>query len=50
MKLDAPVKMCDDFCRKYKNYDTVLMAVDDYLKYCEVAGIPVERPKSEVFE
>lgn len=45
MKLDEPVKLTFDFWKKYKKYDTVLVLYDDYLKYCEVAGIPTSRRK-----
>ena len=34
-----PVKMCADLCRKYGQYDTVLMLESDYQKYCEVFGL-----------
>ena len=36
-KKDA-VTMCADFCKKYKDYDTVLMLESDYLAYCKVCG------------
>lgn len=44
MKVDEPVKLCIDFCKKYKKYDTVLVTLDDYMKYCDFACIPVARP------
>ena len=45
MKLDEPVKMCIDLCKKYKKFDTVLITLEDYIKYCEVANLPLDRPK-----
>lgn len=49
MKLDAPVKLCVDFCKKYKKFDTVLVMLEDYIKYCAFAELPLDRQK-EVFE
>ena len=45
MKLDEPVQLCINFCKKYKQYDTVLVSLDQYIKYCECAGLPLDRPK-----
>ena len=45
MKLDEPVQLCINFCKKYKQYDTVLVPLDQYIKYCECAGLPLDRPK-----
>lgn len=44
MLVDRSVSMCIDFCKKYKKYDTVLVPVDLYMKYCECAGLPLDRP------
>lgn len=44
MKLDEPVKLGIDFCKKYKKFDTVLVTLEDYIKYCEVAGLPLDKP------
>lgn len=33
-----PVKMCVDFCKKYKKYDTVLVPEENYRAYAEVCG------------
>lgn len=41
MKTDEPVKMEVRFCQKWKEYDTVLVDKDNYLMYCDLAGIPV---------
>ena len=45
MKVDEPVQMCVDFCKKYKKYDTVLVLLDQYIGYCKMAGLPLDRPK-----
>ena len=47
MKLDEPVKLCVDLCKKYKKYDTILVTLEDYIKYCEFADLPLDRPRSE---
>lgn len=38
IKTDEPVKMEIGFCKKWKEYDTVLIRYDDYIKYCDVCG------------
>lgn len=45
MKLDEPVQMCIGFCKKYKQYDTVLVTLEQYLCYCKAAGLPLDMPK-----
>ena len=45
MKLDEPVTMCINFCKMYKQYDTVLVPLEQYIKYCESASLPLDRPK-----
>lgn len=47
LKVDAPVKLSIDLCKKYKGFDTVLVLLEDYIKYCEVACLPLDRPKGE---
>ena len=47
LKVDEPVKLCIGFCKKYKKFDTVLVTLEDYVKYCEVACLPLDRPRSE---
>lgn len=47
LKVDEPVKLCIGFCKKYKKFDTVLVTLEDYIKYCEVACLPLDRPRSE---
>lgn len=44
-KVDEPVQMCIGFCKKYKKYDTVLVPLDQYVKYCECACLPLDKPK-----
>lgn len=41
-KVDEPVRMCIGFCKKYKKYDTVLVPLDEYIKYCECACLPLD--------
>ena len=36
---NEPVKMSPDFCRKWKNYDTVLMLAEDYDAYVKLFGL-----------
>ncbi len=43
IKDDAPVKMEFGLCRKWNDYDTVLVAEEDYLHYCKVCDIPAEK-------
>lgn len=43
MKLDEPVKLCIDFCKKYKKYDTVLVPLEQYIAYCMCADLPLEK-------
>lgn len=45
MKVDEPVHLCIDFCKKYKQYDTVLVPLDEYIGYCKVACLPLDRPQ-----
>lgn len=47
MKVDEPVQMCIDFCKKYKKYDTVLVPLEQYICYCKAAGLPLYRPAEE---
>lgn len=41
-KLDEPVKMEIGFCKKWKNYDTVLVRYDDYITYCKAASLSLD--------
>lgn len=45
IKMDEPVRMEMNFCKKYRKYDTVLVPYDNYLAYCEVAGLALDMPK-----
>lgn len=47
MKIDEPVHMCIDFCKKYKKYDTVLVPLDEYIGYCKMACLPLDRPQED---
>ncbi len=47
MKVDEPVQMCVNFCKKYRKYDTVLVPLDQYIGYCMCANLPLDRPKEE---
>lgn len=44
-KVDEPVSMENNFCKKYKDYDTVLVPYEQYKAYCVMAGLPLDRPK-----
>lgn len=43
-KVDEPVQMCIGFCKKYKQYDTVLVPLDKYITYCNAACLPLDKP------
>ena len=47
MKVDEPVQLCIGFCKKYKQYDTVLVPLDQYIGYCKCACLPLDRPKED---
>ena len=47
MKVDEPVKMEINFCKKWKKYDTVLVPYEQYEAYCKVASLPLDRPKED---
>lgn len=49
MKIDEPVKMSADMCKMYKQFDTVLVLLEDIKKYYSVAGLRVERPYEEKY-
>lgn len=34
-----------DFCKKWKEYDTVLVDAEQYEAYCRIADLPLEPPK-----
>ena len=44
MKIDEPVHMEVNFCKKYKKYNTVLVPFDEYIGYCKCACLPLDRP------
>lgn len=39
IKCDEPVKMTLDICKRYKKFDTVVVAQDEYLNYFKLLGI-----------
>lgn len=45
MKTDEPVKMSVDICKKYKQFDTVLVAIEDVEAYFRICGLYTDRPK-----
>ena len=47
MKIDEPVHMCVNFCKKYKQYDTVLVPTEEYIGYCKMACLPLDVPVKE---
>ena len=50
MKLDEPVHLSVDFCKKYKQYDTVLVPLDEYIGYCKCACLPLDRPEGNEYD
>lgn len=47
IKTDKPVEICIGFCKKYKEYDTVLVTLDQCIQYYKAACLPFDRPKGE---
>lgn len=47
MLVDRSVCMCVDFCKKYKQYDTVLVPLELYIAYCKCACLALDRPKED---
>lgn len=45
MKVDEPVHMEFNLCKRWKKYDTVLIPYDEYMLYCKAASLPLEMPK-----
>ena len=45
MKVDEPVQLDVNFCKKWKKYDTVLVPYDEYVAYCKFAHIPLDMPE-----
>ena len=46
MKIDEPVHMEIGFCKKWKKYDTVLVPLKEYIGYCMLANLPLDRPSN----
>lgn len=45
IKYDEPVHIGSDFCKRWKNYDTVLVPLDEYITYCKCNYLALDRPK-----
>lgn len=45
MKIGEPVKLCVNFCKKYRKYDTVLVSLEDIISYYNMAGLATVRPE-----
>ena len=43
IKTDEPVHMEIGFCKKWRKYDTVLIDKDEYIGYCKMCCLPIER-------
>lgn len=46
-KVDTPVHMEINFCKKWKKYDTVLVPIDEYIGYCKCACLALDKPGME---
>lgn len=44
IKMDEPVHMEIGFCKKWKEYDTVLIDKDEYIGYCKMCCLPIDPP------
>lgn len=44
IKMDEPVHMTIDLCKKWEKYDTVLIDKDEYIGYCKMACLPLANP------
>ena len=47
IKDDEPVELSINFCKKWRDYDTVLVEAELYEVYCELADLPIQPPKEE---
>lgn len=47
VKDDEPVELSINFCKKWHEYDTVLVEAELYEVYCELADLPIQPPKEE---
>ena len=47
IKDDAPVQLGVDLCKRWKEYDTVLVDAEQYYHYCKMAGLPTEPQKGD---
>lgn len=39
--------MSVDFCKKYKKYDTVFVDIEEYIGYCKMACLPLDKPEGK---
>lgn len=46
IKMDEPVHMEVNLCKTWKHYDTVLIAEEEYIGYCKMARLPLDRPSN----
>lgn len=47
IKIDKPVHMEIEFCKRWKKYDTVLVPIDEYIEYCKCACLALDKPEME---
>ena len=47
IKTDEPACMQVNLCKKWKQYDTVLIDKDEYIGYCRMCRLPLERSDEE---
>lgn len=47
IKMDEPAHMEIDLCKKWKEYDTVLIDKEEYIGYCKMCSLPLDRPTEE---
>ena len=48
IKMDEPVHMEKDLCKKWKKYDTVLVSLDEYIGYCMMCCLALDKPNCEL--
>lgn len=44
IKMDEPVHMEVNLCKKWRKYDTVLIDKEEYIGYCLMSGLPLYPP------
>ena len=45
IKDDEPVPLTIDFCKRWKEFDTVLVDAEEYFGYCKLSSLPL-RPRN----